>query len=84
MLLAMFERVTSAPNGRPRFQFNRAVVRRFALFLAFAAVIVVLKLLLAPSWRAGPQAQRVINIVTAVALLTVVRWVVLPGFSRRL
>jgi hypothetical protein len=84
MVLVMFERLTSEPHGRPRFQFNRAVMRRFAIFLASAAVIVVLKLTLASSWRAGPQAQRVISIVTAVAILTVVRWIVQPGFSRRL
>jgi hypothetical protein len=60
----MFERLTSEPDGRPRFQFNRAVARRFGIFLAAAAVIVALKLTLAPNWGAGPHAQRVIDIVT--------------------
>lgn len=80
----MFERFMSEPYGRPRFQFNRAVVRRFAIFLASAATIIVLKLTLAPSWPAAPQAERVINIATAVAIFAVVRWIVQPGFSRRL
>jgi hypothetical protein len=59
-------------------------VRRFAIFLASAAVMVVLKLTLASSWHAGPQAHRAINIVTAIAIFTVVRWIVQPGFFRRL
>jgi len=80
----MFERLTSGPDGRPRFQFNRAVARRLGILLASAVVIVALKLTLAPNWRAGPQAQRVISIVTAVAAFTLVKWIVQPGFSRRL
>jgi hypothetical protein len=80
----MFERLTSEADGRPRFQFNRAVARRFAVFVASAAVIITLKLTLAPNWRAGPQADRVINIATVVAIFTLVKWVVQPGYSRRL